>query len=68
MSTRAIMVDDTKLVSEVLKDVLEQVGPSFSIPEDDLSKMHDDECTLFFYSLFIFLFTFYSLFSIFIHF
>lgn len=45
-ATRAIAVDDTKIVSEVLKDILamEQVGTGATIPEDELFSMHEDEC------------------------
>lgn len=43
-ATRAVTVDDTKRVSEVIKDITDQVGLSPAISEDELYNMQEDEC------------------------
>lgn len=53
IATRAVTVDDTKLVAEVIKDISEQIGNTGVITEDELFNMHEDECMLLMVSSFI---------------
>lgn len=52
-ATRAVTIDDTKFVVEVIKEISEQIGTTCVITEDELFNMHEDECMFFLSFLFV---------------